>query len=111
MTPEDGDVVMSMCAQRMMQDGELAKNTVVATVMSNLGLERALKAKGGGIEAGERQAIVNKMDAISEDWVRLRLAVCSDFYKCKLITQDDYQRQVKCFDGRTRGHEDGRGHA
>ncbi len=43
----DGDVVMSMCAQRMMQDGELAKNTVVATVMSNLGLERALKAKGG----------------------------------------------------------------
>ncbi len=55
---------------------------------------------GGGIEAGEHQAIVNEMDAISEDWGRLRLAVCNDCYKRKLITQDDTQRQVKCFDDR-----------
>ncbi len=40
----DGDAVMSMCAARMMQEGTLRKKTVVATVMSNLGLERALHA-------------------------------------------------------------------
>ena len=42
----DGDAVMSMCAARMLEDGTLRKNTVVATVMSNLGLERALDAIG-----------------------------------------------------------------
>ena len=42
----DGDAVMAMCAMRMMQEGELKKQTVVATVMSNLGLERALRARG-----------------------------------------------------------------
>ncbi|MFO0677968.1 MAG: phosphoglucosamine mutase [Polyangiaceae bacterium] len=42
----DGDVVMAMCAQRMLHDGELKKKTVVATVMSNLGLERALAKQG-----------------------------------------------------------------
>jgi len=42
----DGDAVMAMCATRMIRDGELRKATVVATVMSNLGLERALEAQG-----------------------------------------------------------------
>ena len=42
----DGDAVMAMCATRMARDGELRNATVVATVMSNLGLERALKAQG-----------------------------------------------------------------
>jgi phosphoglucosamine mutase len=42
----DGDAVMAMCAQRMLRDRELRQNTVVATVMSNLGLERALAAQG-----------------------------------------------------------------
>jgi phosphoglucosamine mutase len=42
----DGDAVMAMCATRMKQDGELRRDTVVATVMSNLGLERALGAQG-----------------------------------------------------------------
>jgi phosphoglucosamine mutase len=42
----DGDAVMAMCATRMLRDGELRKATVVATVMSNLGLERALAAQG-----------------------------------------------------------------
>ena len=40
----DGDAIMSICARRMQQQGVLAKDTVVATVMSNLGLERALAA-------------------------------------------------------------------
>ncbi len=42
----DGDAIMSMCARRMVQDRLLTHNTVVATVMSNLGLERALAAMG-----------------------------------------------------------------
>jgi phosphoglucosamine mutase len=42
----DGDAVMAMCATRMMRDRELRGDTVVATVMSNLGLERALEARG-----------------------------------------------------------------
>jgi phosphoglucosamine mutase len=42
----DGDAVMAMCAIRMMRDKELRQNTVVATVMSNLGLERALQERG-----------------------------------------------------------------
>jgi phosphoglucosamine mutase len=42
----DGDAVMAMCAARMKRDGELRRDTVVATVMSNLGLERALDAQG-----------------------------------------------------------------
>jgi phosphoglucosamine mutase len=42
----DGDAVMAMCAIRMKRDGELRRDTVVATVMSNLGLERALEAQG-----------------------------------------------------------------
>jgi phosphoglucosamine mutase len=43
----DGDVVMAMCAERMVKDGELKKKTLVATVMSNLGLERAVQRMGG----------------------------------------------------------------
>jgi phosphoglucosamine mutase len=42
----DGDAVMAMCAIRMMRENELRNGTVVATVMSNLGLERALEVRG-----------------------------------------------------------------
>ena len=42
----DGDAVMAMCATRLKRDGELRRDTVVATVMSNLGLERALARQG-----------------------------------------------------------------
>jgi phosphoglucosamine mutase len=42
----DGDAIMAICARRMLDAGTLAKNTVVATVMSNLGLERALNSLG-----------------------------------------------------------------
>jgi phosphoglucosamine mutase len=40
----DGDAVMAMCAMRMHRDGELRGGAVVATVMSNLGLDRALRS-------------------------------------------------------------------
>ncbi|RPI34201.1 MAG: phosphoglucosamine mutase, partial [Nitrospiraceae bacterium] len=39
----DGDQIMGMCAVAMDAKGELRKSTVVATVMSNLGLEKYLE--------------------------------------------------------------------
>ncbi len=45
----DGDTVLALCATRMLAAGTLAKNTVVATVMSNLGLEQAVKRAGGKV--------------------------------------------------------------
>jgi len=43
----DGDQVMAILGTRMLEHQQLPARTVVATVMSNLGLERALAAKGG----------------------------------------------------------------
>jgi phosphoglucosamine mutase len=43
----DGDAVMAICALKMMKDGRLKQNTLVATVMSNLGLELAMQKAGG----------------------------------------------------------------
>jgi phosphoglucosamine mutase len=42
----DGDHVMLMCAKQMKAEGRLRGNAVVATVMSNIGLELALSALG-----------------------------------------------------------------
>ena len=42
----DGDQVMTLAAMQLKALGLLDNNTVVATVMSNLGMERALKAQG-----------------------------------------------------------------
>ena len=43
----DGDAVMAFCGREMIRAGNLPHNTVVATVMSNIGLELALKEVGG----------------------------------------------------------------
>lgn len=45
----DGDAVMALCALQMLKQGRLKQNTLVATVMSNLGLERALQGAGGSL--------------------------------------------------------------
>ena len=42
----DGDAVIYMCARRMKAEGRLKGNAVVATVMSNIGLELALRNAG-----------------------------------------------------------------
>ncbi len=42
----DGDQLMAICAQHLQKQGRLPKNTVVATVMSNMGLEVALRNMG-----------------------------------------------------------------
>src|SRR6185503_2063506 len=43
----DGDVIMALCATRMLHKGTLRKGTLVTTVMSNIGLERAIVEAGG----------------------------------------------------------------
>jgi len=43
----DGDQIMCLIAADMMQRGLLRKNTLVATVMSNIGLEIAMREMGG----------------------------------------------------------------
>lgn len=43
----DGDVLMALAAIRMLKEGSLRKRTLAATVMSNLGLERALARHKG----------------------------------------------------------------
>ncbi|HIP22984.1 MAG TPA: phosphoglucosamine mutase, partial [Rhodobacteraceae bacterium] len=42
----DGDQLMALIATRMAAEGKLDGNTLVATVMSNLGLERHMEANG-----------------------------------------------------------------
>ncbi|WP_072867829.1 phosphoglucosamine mutase [Desulfofundulus thermosubterraneus] len=44
--PVDGDQIMVILARALQKKGRLAKNTVVATVMSNLGLDLALGQSG-----------------------------------------------------------------
>ena len=56
----DGDVVMALCARRLLRRGRLPKNTVVTTVMSNLGLERAMQAQNGKVlrtNVGDRYVV------------------------------------------------------
>ena len=42
----DGDQLLAVIAESWKEDGRLSKPGIVATVMSNLGLERHLKARG-----------------------------------------------------------------
>ncbi|MFM7652538.1 MAG: phosphoglucosamine mutase [Vulcanococcus sp.] len=46
----DGDQVLYLWGQALMEAGELPQNRLVATVMSNLGFERAWQARGGLLE-------------------------------------------------------------
>ncbi len=43
----DGDQIMAICAQAMMERGELPDNTLVATVMSNMALEVFMGERAG----------------------------------------------------------------
>jgi phosphoglucosamine mutase len=44
--PADGDVIMAVIARHLKEQGKLDRNTVVATVMSNLGFHRAMSDLG-----------------------------------------------------------------
>ncbi len=61
----DGDQLMSLLATRWATEGRLKGGALVATVMSNLGLERHLNAQGVGLErtgVGDRY-VVERMRA------------------------------------------------
>lgn len=45
----DGDHIMAICATEMLKEKRLAKNTLVATVMSNMGLDIAIRRAGGQV--------------------------------------------------------------
>lgn len=45
----DGDHIMAICATDLLAKEQLAKKTLVATVMSNMGLDIALKKAGGQV--------------------------------------------------------------
>ncbi len=56
----DGDQLLAVIAQSWKDDGRLAKPGIVATVMSNLGLERHLAAQGLGLirtKVGDRYVL------------------------------------------------------
>ncbi len=56
----DGDHIMAICAKHMIEKRQLNYNTVVATVMSNMGLEKALEAMGGRLirtKVGDRYVV------------------------------------------------------
>ncbi len=56
----DGDQIMGLIAARWAREGRLQGNALVATVMSNLGLERFLEGQGIGLErtaVGDRYVV------------------------------------------------------
>ncbi len=56
----DGDHSMALCGTEMMKAGQLNKKTVVATVMSNMGLDIAMKKAGGKVvrtDVGDRYVV------------------------------------------------------
>jgi len=60
----DGDEIMAIAALDFLRRGELAKNTLVATVMSNFGLNETLEAHGGKVvrtKVGDRYVIEEMM--------------------------------------------------
>ena len=60
----DGDHILVMCATDMMQEKRLPYNTVVTTVMANIGFHQAVKAAGGRAEitqVGDRYVLENML--------------------------------------------------
>lgn len=56
----DGDAVMAICGRDLIAKKRLPRNTVVATVMSNIGLERSLAEVGGLVvrtQVGDRYVV------------------------------------------------------
>ncbi|GFM35893.1 phosphoglucosamine mutase [Desulfovibrio psychrotolerans] len=56
----DGDQIMAICAQDMMERGVLPGNTLVATVMSNMALEVFMNERGGRLvrtPVGDRHVV------------------------------------------------------
>ena len=59
----DGDLIMYLCAVHMKEEHALIDNTVVATIASNMGVEKAL----------ERQGICMKRTPVGDKYVSLEM--------------------------------------
>jgi phosphoglucosamine mutase len=60
----DGDEIMAIAAIDLIQHGRLAQNTLVATVMSNFGIDETLQKAGGSVirtKVGDRYVIEEMM--------------------------------------------------
>lgn len=60
----DGDRILVICATEMKKAGTLKNNTVVSTVMANIGFHKALKAAGINVEVtkvGDRYVLENML--------------------------------------------------
>ena len=56
----DGDCLMAICGVDMLEERQLKKKTLVATVMSNLGLDRVIQENGGKVvrtRVGDRYVV------------------------------------------------------
>lgn len=56
----DGDLIMAICAADLAERGELVDNTVVGTVMSNMGFEVAMRERGVSViktKVGDRYVL------------------------------------------------------
>ena len=66
----DGDAVMLLCGKQLLREGRLRSNAIVATVMSNIGLELALREAGIGMV---RCAVGDKY--VMEEMLRRNIAL------------------------------------
>ncbi len=60
----DGDRIMFLCGKHLMENGQLKDNTVVTTIMSNLGLYKSLEAnqmKSEQTDVGDKYVAENMM--------------------------------------------------
>src|SRR2546429_1717877 len=60
----DGDDVMAICGLEMLAQGSLQENTLVATIMSNAGLDAAIQENGGRVlraAVGDKNVIHEKL--------------------------------------------------
>lgn len=61
----DGDKMLVMCALEMMKKGTLKDNTVVSTVMANIGFHKAIKNAGGKVavtKVGDRYVLESMLE-------------------------------------------------
>lgn len=62
----DGDHILAICGTYLMEQGKLSNNTVVGTVMTNIGLDIYLKSKGMKViktKVGDRYVLEEMMDS------------------------------------------------
>jgi len=56
----DGDSIMAICADALLKEGKLHKKTLVATIMSNTGLDEVVRQRGGEVirtDVGDRYIV------------------------------------------------------